>query len=324
MKRDPHDHERALPLLREEPSGDPVLDELGRWFGALPPAPSLEQAGLARVARRLEAGNVGRRKTWRSAAVGLAFVAFAGASTAMWARHRASAPQVTSTPRSTATASRQPRSPVESRATRPVPTSAALPAAPSASLSASPPETARLGVRTTSPSTPSVAPGVASAPESSLAFESAALERALTALRRDHDAERALELLERYSADFPAGVLRTEADVARVDANLALGRHNAALALLERLPLERVGRGPELTLVRGELLATRDCRRANLDFDRVLAAHPSPSLDERALFGRASCRLGTGDFAGGQTDLRSYLARYPRGRFAEAARQRLR
>ena len=191
-----------------------------------------------------------------------------------------------------------------------------LPAAPSVEPSAAPPRPAL---------SPSAAATASSAPEESdLARESAALEGALTALKRDHDPGRALALLERYAADFPAGVLRLEADIARVDANLALGQRPAALAILTRLPLERVGRGLELGVVRGELYAERDCSRALRDFERVLAANPPQSLDERALFGRANCRAQTGDATGARADFERYLVRYPNGRHAEAAREHTR
>jgi tetratricopeptide (TPR) repeat protein len=160
--------------------------------------------------------------------------------------------------------------------------------------------------------------------ESELSRESQALERALTALRRERDAARALVLLERYAADFPAGVLRLEADIARVDAHLALGQRAAALGILDRLPLERAGRGLELYVVRAELYAERDCGRALGDFDRALNASPPPALEERALFGRASCRSRLGDEPGARTDLDRYLARFPNGRFAESARARTR
>jgi hypothetical protein len=168
------------------------------------------------------------------------------------------------------------------------------------------------------PATPRPGASESAPAPSALALESAALERALTALRRDHDPAQALALLDRYAAQYPAGVLRLEADVA----HLALHDEPAALALLERVPLERVGRGLELRLVRAELLAKRDCRSATLDFDRVLQAHPSRPLDERALYGRASCRSALGDAAGASADFDTYLSRYPNGRFAELARSR--
>ncbi len=100
----------------------------------------------------------------------------------------------------------------------------------------------------------------------------------------------------------------------------ALGNEAAALALLERIPLEHVGRGLELRLLRGELRARHDCRTAILDFDRVLGAHPSRSLDERALYGRATCRRSVGELAGASADFGAYLARYPDGRFAATVR----
>jgi hypothetical protein len=165
---------------------------------------------------------------------------------------------------------------------------------------------------------------VAAFPEASsgaLGRESELLARALAKLRRDRDASGALTLLDEHARSFPNGALRLEADVARVDAELALGRNAEALALLERLPIDRLGRGAELRIIRGELLARRDPSQAVADFDRALATGLPQGLEERALFGRAASRLRIGDEAGGRADLATYLAKYPNGRFAAQARQ---
>lgn len=327
--------------LAEGDADDPVLDELGRWFASAPAPRGLEMAGLARVARRLEGPASTRRALFRTLALSVALVIGAGAAAGAWGHYGVSArfvslfarghagapstaqperheapklhptPELPASPAATSTAANAAEIPA-SGAENP-PTGGENPASGAPSADAA---NARPSARVTAPA-PSAGPN-----ESDLARESAALERALTALRRDHDAGGALALLDRYAADFPAGVLRLEADVARVDANLALGNTAAALALLSRMPLENVGRGLELRLVRAELTAARDCKRANLDFDRVLALHPAPAFDERALFGRASCREKLGDTAGSRADLATYLARYPAGRFAAAARAR--
>jgi hypothetical protein len=152
--------------------------------------------------------------------------------------------------------------------------------------------------------------------ESRLAAESKALEPAIGALRRERDAARALTLLGRYEAEFPHGVLSLEARVLRVDALLALGRRPEALAALEALPLDRVGRGTELRLVRAELRAGTDCRTALPDFDRVLASGIAGGMEERALRGRSLCRSTLGDAGGARSDADRYLAKYPNGRFA--------
>jgi tetratricopeptide (TPR) repeat protein len=161
------------------------------------------------------------------------------------------------------------------------------------------------------------------APSGSLGRESELLARALAKLRRDHDARAALALLDEHARDFPAGSLRLEADVARVDALLALGQRAEALGMLERLPIDRLGRGAELRVLRGELRAQRDPASAVADFDRALAAELSPELAERALFGRAGSHLRLGDETRGRADLEAYLARFPNGRFANDARRRL-
>ncbi len=300
--------------LQEGPTGDPALDELGRWFASVRSPEPLDRAGLARIERRLEGGRGRRRATWRTAALAFACVALAGGAAATWGLTRASERRMPSpgvAPR--ATTSTPPSRPIRrapSPALAPAPTPSALPTPSVRPLEQ--PASER-------PAAPVPLPSA----ESQLSRESQALERALTALRRERDAARALALLERYAADFPAGVLRLEADIARVDAHLALGQRPAALAILDRLPLERVGRGLELRVVRAELYAERDCGRATGDFDRVLAASPPAALEERALFGRASCRTRLGDDAGARADLERYLARYPNGRFAASARDGL-
>lgn len=335
---------------------DPVLDELGRWFARAPVPRGVEPSGLARVARRLEGAESTRRVPFRTVVVSVALVIAGGGAAAAWGRHRAQAraEQAALASEGAGAAHATRRKPRGVRALHPVPElpsappddgaseapSATAPNAPDGAetqpdgAGVAPSAAERMGAPNdgvTAPSSRVTASGAPAAPsaapndapgDSELASESSELERALTVLRRDHDAARALSLLERYAAAHPAGVLRLEADVARVDANLALGHAAAALALLERLPLERVGRGLELRLVRAELTAARDCRRANLDFDRVLAAAPPPAFDERALFGRASCREKLGDGAGSRADWALYLARYPSGRFAATARAR--
>jgi len=314
---------------------DPVLDELGRWFAHAPAPRGLDTASLARVARRLEGPGSTRRSLVRTVALSVALVIGAGGAAAAWGRYGAPWHFVTLLARERAAEPASTREkPRGVPSLHPTPELPAAPAATSTNAAGtstngaeSPPDNATTAPNADTANPRSSArvtvPVPSAAIESDLARESAALERALTALRRDHDAAGALALLDRYAADFPAGVLRLEADVARVDANLALGNNAAALALLGRLPLERVGRGLELRLVRAELTAARDCQRANLDFDRVLAAHPATAFDERALFGRASCREKLGDAAGSHADLTTYLARYPAGRFAAAARAQL-
>jgi hypothetical protein len=313
----PDDDQRDEPArLRDGATGDPALDELGRWFSAVAPETPLDQGTLLRVAARLEAGGRRGRTKWRAGTLVFACIGLAGGAAATWGLSRIPERRmVHSLAGPSMTASARP-SPAVRRKLTPalVPTPV-----PSAATNATPSATMLPLERPTSARAPSQE-ALPSA-ESELSRESQALERALTALRRERDAARALFLLERYAADFPAGVLRLEADVARVDAHLALGQRPLALAILDRLPLERVGRGLELRVVRAELYAERDCARATRDFDHVLAASPPASLDERALYGRASCRTRLGDGEGARADLERYLTRYPSGRFAARARE---
>jgi hypothetical protein len=160
-------------------------------------------------------------------------------------------------------------------------------------------------------------------PPNPIALESECLQKALAKLRRDHDAAAALPLLDEYAARFPRGQLLVEASVARVDALLLLDRKGDALTLLAQLPLDGVGRSTELHLLRAELYAERECARAIPDFDAVLRASPASPWAERALYGRAACRLRLGDTARAQDDLETYLSRYPSGRFADRVRARL-
>jgi TolA-binding protein len=148
-----------------------------------------------------------------------------------------------------------------------------------------------------------------------------ALDHALGLLRSKRDAQGALQALDDYLARFPAGVLGHEARVARVDALLMLRRSDEALLALEALPLDEHRRSAELQVIRAELRSRSDCVLAERDFTAVLARVRSAALEERARYGRASCRSRHGDIKGATEDVRRYLERFPKGTHAVWARR---
>jgi hypothetical protein len=157
--------------------------------------------------------------------------------------------------------------------------------------------------------------------ERAFSGEAPLLAEAVTRLRVKRDARGALAALDGYRSRFPDGMLKREADGVRIDALLTLGHDKEALAELRGLSLRSQGRDQELRLIRGELAAATDCEGAVVDFDRVLADQATPALAERALYGRAACRLRLGDRAGATRDLGEYLRRFPAGRFVAEARR---
>jgi len=199
--------------------------------------------------------------------------------------------------------------------------SAPAPLAPSSEPEAATPEPTALKEKALSNVERPVLPSPASS--SALAAEAQALERALVKLRREHDAQGALAILDESHALFEKGALAQEAQVARVDALLALGRRAEALALLERLPLAHIGRGGELQLVRAELRAANDCGLALGDFDALVTRALAAPLLERALYGRAACELQVSDRSQAEQDLNRYLTRFPQGRFVAEVQKQL-
>jgi tetratricopeptide (TPR) repeat protein len=149
------------------------------------------------------------------------------------------------------------------------------------------------------------------------------LGQALRSLRNDHDPAAALDTLARHAALFPRSSLASERSVLEVEALLALGRRDEALARLDGMSLDNTPRSAEHHVVRGELRARAErWREAGADFDLALARGRGTSpWQERALWGRAVTRTQAGDQAGARADLQLYLQIYPTGRFAsEAAR----
>jgi TolA-binding protein len=169
---------------------------------------------------------------------------------------------------------------------------------------------------------PPVAPS-ASAPAAPIT-EAGLLAEAFRVLRAERDAAAALQTLDQYDRKYPGGTLAAEAQVARVEALMALGRRADALAVLAAFDGQQSEPTRNVLVSRGELFAEAgQCQRAVGDFDRILAAAEHGDAEARALFGRGACRLRKGDVAAGQQDLRRYLDLYPVGAFAKAARAAL-
>jgi len=151
--------------------------------------------------------------------------------------------------------------------------------------------------------------------------EIAAIDRAMTLLRRDHNAEVALSALDAYLARYPNGVLNREARFGRVDALLMLRRSDDALRALESVPLDSHRRSTELQVIRGELRSQGNCAGAIADFGQALGHSPDAALLERILYGRAACLAKTGDSVGAASDLQRYLERFPQAPHAAWARR---
>jgi tetratricopeptide (TPR) repeat protein len=147
------------------------------------------------------------------------------------------------------------------------------------------------------------------------------LGQALRSLRSDHDAAGALDILTRHAALFPHSPLTGERSVLEVEALLALGRRDEALARLDGMSLDNIPRSGERHVVRGELRArAQRWREAVADFDQALLRAGGPwAWQERALWGRAVARARVGDELAARTDLQTYLRLYPTGRFASQA-----
>jgi len=317
------------PLRRwvHQDDGDELDAHLGEVFRSIEGEPGLSPSALAQVRRRLARGREAyRRRPLRLTPLVLALVtAGATAALANWAAPAGFRVQQLFAPAPGA-APAAPRTP---QLATPKPAAAAAPLGDSEQAAQPAPVGETPSTSDAPPLGPSpraLAPASAvadgSATPSAIALESALLQTALAALRRDRDANSALKLLDEYQARYPSGVFGLEAAVARVDALLLAGMRAEALERLAHLPLERVGRRTELRLVRAELYSERDCAKANSDFSAVLLLDSAGPFAERALYGRASCRLRQGDPAA-SADFRSYLERFPNGRFADAVRRHL-
>lgn len=157
-------------------------------------------------------------------------------------------------------------------------------------------------------------------PESGLLAESRLLGKALHQLHQERDAQAALGSLTAYELRFPHGMLGEEAQAARIDALLLLERRDEALSLLDRTTFNRLARGGELRVVRGELRAAGGrCGEAIGDFSWTLSHQPTASMAERALYGRAACRAKLHDTDGAHADYQDYIGRFPNGKFSAAA-----
>jgi tetratricopeptide (TPR) repeat protein len=156
--------------------------------------------------------------------------------------------------------------------------------------------------------------------ESALAEESKLIADATQKLNHGGDAAGALAVLDRYRSRFPDGKLAAAALVQRVKALRALSRGAEAMALLDRSE----GLDNQLRLLRGELRAENGrCDDALSDFDATLDSPKSGGFEERALYGRASCRSRTGHPDDARRDLERLIERFPSGKLAAEARRAL-
>ena len=179
--------------------------------------------------------------------------------------------------------------------------------------------------RASAPFVDSLSPLAAQQDGIHLPAEATVLVEAIHKLRVDGDASAALRLLDERRARFNDSALSPEASAVRIEALLKLGRADAALFDLDRLPLHAMPRRDEWHVVRGELRAQAGrWSSAEGDFTAVLSGRlrdADGDLPERALWGRSVARSHQGNVDGALADSLEYLRRFPSGRFAGQANQ---
>jgi hypothetical protein len=286
---------------------DVDVDRVDQLLARLAPPPPLSPTQVARVRRSLETTPSKRPVRYRItiAAIAAIVVGVATSAVAMYRRDVA-AP-------ATPPAKLMPAP--EHEVTPDVPTRIATNVAPVV-VAAKPPVPA-----TPAPPPPSALAASPASPASAasvLAIESRLLATALRQLRHQRRPHDALATLDEYAARFAHGVLASEARMARIEALLALGDKQLALALLDESAVKS-----DLAVTRGELrLEAGRAAQALRDFDSALIG-ANDEIEQRALYGRAACRAQLGDDAAAKRDLEEYLRRFPRGKSAAAAQRAL-
>ena len=296
---------------------------LARWTDEAPDGPEARAARLLRVARQLptpappafsresEAPRRSRRLSRRAAVLLLLPIGAIAALLPRWAKRgpEAAASRVESA---------VPLSPVAPPPVREA-TEAATPKAPKEVPPPAVPAVALTKTASARPVPSRSAPADTSGiPVPRLTEEARMLREALAALKHGQP-EAALEQIQRYRSQFPAGVLGLEAVLAEVRAHRAMHHLDDALGALDRAAAYGAYT-LELGVLRGEVLAeSGDCTAASRVLDLVLLERPMGVIEERAVATRAECSQSRGEPEATRW-LERYLARWPHGGFAAKAR----
>ncbi len=153
-----------------------------------------------------------------------------------------------------------------------------------------------------------------------MANERTHAEVALYELARLQEPAAAVRTLEEARARFPGGALKAEVGISLVEALLATAQHARALEVLDGIDAPE--RRDELEALRGELLRAEGRWAEAAAVLQPLARGASP-FAERALVLLAEVESRRGRIEQARAALREYLARFPNGAHAAAARASL-